>query len=208
MLFDLDGVLVDSTEGVELAWRDWASGHGLDADAVIAVVHGRRAADTVAAVAPQLNVHDEVVALSHRESTDARGIHTIAGAKELVTRLPANRWAVVTSGTRAVATFRLGVGGIPVPTILVAADDVSRGKPDPEGYLRAAQLLGVDATQCVVVEDAPAGLKAAQAAGMKSIGVATTFDASALGDATLVVKSLAELRVTVDSKTSSITIFA
>lgn len=208
MLFDLDGVLVDSTEGVELAWRDWASGHGLDAEAVIAVVHGRRAADTVAEVAPSLNVRDEVAALSHREATDARGIHPIPGAAALVSSLPPARWAVVTSGTRAVATFRLEVGSVPMPAVLIAAEDVSRGKPDPEGYLRAARLLGVDPSECVVIEDAPAGLSAAKAAGMHSVGVATTFDASALVDATIVVRAIADLAVHFDETTQTLRLTA
>ncbi len=204
MLFDLDGVLVDSTHNVEMVWRDWAARHDMDADVVIAVVHGRRAADTVAAVAPHLNVDEEVFALSARESTDARGIEAIPGASTLVAGLPAGRWAVVTSGTRAVATFRMGVGGIPQPSVLVAAEDVVQGKPDPEGYLRAAAMLGVEPADCVVIEDAPAGLAAAKAAGMQRIGVASTFDASTLTDAMIVVRSVADLHVRIDPETQSL----
>lgn len=195
LLFDLDGVLVDSIAAVELAWRDWATGHGFDADAVIAVVHGRRAADTVRAVAPHLNLDREVAALSKRESTEARGLLPIPGAGALIAKLAPGQWAVVTSGTRDVAKFRLGVGGIAVPDTLVSAEDVTRGKPDPEGYLNAAKSLGFLPSECVVIEDAPAGLEAARSAGMQSVGVASTFHADALVGATIVVQTLAELRV-------------
>lgn len=200
LLFDLDGVLVDSIASVEFAWRDWAANHNMDADAILRVVHGRRAADTVAAVAPHLNLQDEVASLSQRESTESRGLHRIEGAAALVRRLDTNQWAVVTSGTRAVATFRLRIGGVPMPNTLVAAEDVTKGKPDPEGYLRAAQLLGRKPSECIVVEDAPAGLVAARAAGMQSIGVGTTFDVSQLADATMVVQRLADIDVQVDAE--------
>lgn len=200
LLFDLDGVLVDSIAAVELAWRDWATGHGFDADAIIAVVHGRRAADTVRAVAPQLDLEHEVAELSRRESTEARGLLPIQGARELIAMLPGGQWAVVTSGTRDVAKFRLGVGGIPVPETLVSAEDVTRGKPDPEGYLKAAKALGFSPSECVVIEDAPAGLEAARSAGMRSVGVASTFKADALVGATIVVQTLAELHVQIDDQ--------
>lgn len=201
LLFDLDGVLVDSIRNVELVWRDWATERGFDADQIIAVVHGRRAADTVAAVAPGLNVRDEVAILSERESSDRRGLFPIAGASPLIASLPMPQWAVVTSGTRAVATFRLGVGEIPMPNVLIAADDVSRGKPDPEGYLRGAALLGFAPSDCIVVEDAPAGIEAARAAGMRSIGIASTFPASALTRATVVLNAITDVSAAVDPDT-------
>lgn len=201
LLFDLDGVLVDSIESVEFAWRDWATSHNLDANAILRVVHGRRAADTVAAVAPHLDLQQEVAALSKRESTESRGLHPIDGASALVSRLGTNQWAVVTSGTREVATFRLRIGGVSMPHTLVAAEDVLKGKPDPEGYLKAAQVLGRQPSECIVVEDAPAGLLAASAAGMQSIGIGTTFDVSQLTAATMVVRNLTDLDVQVDAAT-------
>ncbi len=204
ILFDLDGVLVDSIAGVELVWRDWATAHGFDADAVVAVVHGRRAADTVAAVAPHLDVATELAALTAREASDTRGIQPIDGAAAFVSALPPQAWAVVTSGMRAAATFRLGVGGVPVPKVLVSAEDVERGKPDPSCYLLGAQRLGVAPSECLVIEDAPAGLAAAKAAGMRSIGVTTTYDVAALQDATVVVRSVADLVVRVDPVTSKL----
>jgi sugar-phosphatase len=208
LLFDLDGVLVDSIASVEFAWRDWAASHNMDADEILRVVHGRRAADTVAAVAPHLNLQDEVASLSKRESTESRGLHPIEGATALVSRLATNQWAVVTSGTRVVATFRLRVGGVPMPNTLVAAEDVTRGKPDPEGYLKAAQLLGRKPSECIVVEDAPAGLIAARAAGMQSIGIASTFDALQLTDATMVVQKLADIEVQGDGESGLLHITA
>lgn len=206
LLFDLDGVLVDSIDNVELVWRDWANEHGFDADAIIKVVHGRRAADTVAAVAPELDLESEVAKLSARESTDARELRRISGASELIAKLPKTQWAVVTSGTRAVATFRLEVGGIPMPTTMIAAEDVTQGKPNPEGYLKAASLLGFAPSDCVVIEDAPAGLGAARAAGMNSVGVASTYDTSALSEATMVVLRLADLVAHVDETSGIITL--
>ncbi|MCC7054602.1 MAG: HAD-IA family hydrolase [Gemmatimonadaceae bacterium] len=195
VLFDLDGVLVDSTECVERTWRTWAAAHGLDGDLVVRHAHGRRTAETIALVAPQLAASAEVAALAQSEAAEARGVYPVAGAAALLTQLPRDRWAIVTSGVRAVAEFRIGIGGLPIPRVLVTADDVSRGKPDPEGYLRAAALLGVDPSQCVVVEDAPAGLAAARAAGMHGIGVLGTVDARELGDAGFVVRSVATLVV-------------
>lgn len=197
ILFDLDGVLVDSTECVERTWRAWAKDRELDGDIVVQYAHGRRAAEVVAHVAPGLVATDEVAALARSEAGEARGVSPIAGAAALLISLPAEKWAIVTSGVRAVATFRIGVGGLPTPRVLVTADDVVRGKPDPEGYLRAAALLGILPGDCVVVEDAPAGLAAARAAGMRAIGVSSTFVASALHDADFVVGSVDELVVEV-----------
>ncbi len=197
ILFDLDGVLVDSTACVERTWRGWAQDRGLDADAVVEYAHGRRAAEAIAHLAPDLIAADEVATLVRREAVESRGVYPIAGAATLLERLPHARWAIVTSGVRSVATFRIALGGIPTPGVVVTADDVRRGKPDPEGYLRAAALLGLPPADCVVVEDAPAGLAAARAAGMHTIGVSGTFVASALRDADFIVGSVGELQVRV-----------
>ncbi len=197
ILFDLDGVLVDSTECVERTWRAWAQRRGFDGDAIVQHAHGRRAAEVIAHVAPDLVASDEVAALAQSEAGEACGVSPINGAAALLASLPAAQWAIVTSGVRAVATFRIAVGGLPTPRVLLTADDVVRGKPDPEGYLRAAALLGIAPGDCVVVEDAPAGLAAARMAGMHAIGVSSTFGASALGDADFVVSSVDDLVVEV-----------
>jgi len=195
VLFDLDGVLVDSTESVERAWKAWAQAHGLDAGEIIRVAHGRRTVETIRLVAPHLFAETEAVALEKSEAEDTSGVLEVLGALELVAGLPQSRWAVVTSGTRLIATARLRAMGLPLPETLVTADDVTNGKPHPEGYLRAARKIGVDPSECVVVEDAPPGIQAARAAGMRVIAVAATYPAARLADADVVVETLADLRL-------------
>lgn len=192
ILFDLDGVLVDSTECVERAWRNWAARRGLDPERVMEVAHGRRTIETVALLAPHLSLADEVAALEKVEALTTDGVYEVPGARQLLERLPADSWAIVTSGTRSVATLRIRYTGLPMPRVLVCADEITRGKPDPEGYLTAAARLGRAPADCTVIEDTPAGLEAARAAGMRSIGIAGTYPASAL-IADLVVPSLSAL---------------
>ncbi|WP_018351481.1 HAD-IA family hydrolase [Longispora albida] len=170
MLFDLDGVLVESLPLIERILRTWAAGYGLDADRAVELSHGRREADLIRLLAPEMDAEAgaaEIIAVEEREFT---GLEPVAGAPELLAALPAGRWAVVTSGTRLVAEGRLAAAGLPRPDVFLTAEDTPRGKPDPEGYLKAAAMLGYAPDQCVVVEDAPAGLAAAAAAGMASIG--------------------------------------
>jgi len=195
ILFDLDGVLVDSAERVEKTWRDWAARHQLDADLVIAAAHGRRTVETVALVAPELNVDAELRALEISEATNSDGIYEIPGARDLLRRLAPKRWAIVTSGIRAVAEFRIQHTALPSPAVMICAEDISRGKPDPEGYLAAAKGLGFSPADCVVIEDAPPGIDAAKAAGMRAVAVATTYPAERLMGADLVVARLADLSV-------------
>jgi sugar-phosphatase len=193
LLFDLDGVLVDSTECVERTWRKWAARHGLDPDRVLEVAHGRRTMETIPLVAPHLVVADEIAALEGAESHTTEGIYEVPGARVLVERLPPDAWAIVTSGVRSVATLRIRHTHLPMPRVLVCADEITRGKPDPEGYLTAAERLGKNPADCVVIEDAPPGLEAARAAGMASIGIVGTYPATALAIADLVVPSLSAL---------------
>lgn len=193
ILFDLDGVLVDSTECVERTWRTWALRHGLDPDRVLEVAHGRRTMETIPLVAPHLVVADEVAALEGAESHTTEGVYEVPGARELLERLPTDAWAIVTSGVRSVATLRIRHTHLPLPRVLVCADEITRGKPDPEGYLTAAERLGKAAAECVVIEDTPAGLEAARAAGMQCIGIAGTYPATALTMADLVVRSLSSV---------------
>jgi mannitol-1-/sugar-/sorbitol-6-phosphatase len=195
ILFDLDGVLVDSAERIEQTWRDWAARHRLDPELVIAAAHGRRTVETVALVAPHLSVNAELRALEMSEATNPDGVHEIAGARELLQLLPPKCWAIVTSGIRAVAEFRIRHTGLPMPVVMICAEDIMHGKPDPEGYLAAAARLGFSPADCVVIEDAPPGIEAATAAGMRAIGIATTYPADRLGSADLVVARLADLRV-------------
>jgi sugar-phosphatase len=195
ILFDLDGVLVDSAECVEKTWREWARRHHLDPDRVIALAHGRRAIETVRLIAPELSADAELAELAASEATTAEGVYEITGARELLERLPASGWGVVTSGIRSVAEFRLRYTRLPLPTVMVCADEITRGKPDPEGYLTAAARLGRAAADCVVIEDTPAGIESAHAAGMRVVAITTTYPLERLTDADAVVERLTDLTV-------------
>jgi sugar-phosphatase len=197
ILFDLDGVLADSTAAVERQWRLFAGRHALDGDAVMRVVHGRRAVDSVRALVPHADLDAEIARLVAEETADTADVVALPGAAELLAALPPARWTVVTSGVRQVAEARLRAAGLPIPRHMIAADEITRGKPDPEGYLRGAAALGVAPADCVVVEDAPAGAAAARAAGMRLIALTTTHDAAAMAEADLVVPTLAAVEVRV-----------
>lgn len=167
VLFDCDGVLVDSDASVVRCWTRWAHTYGFDADAVVAMAHGRRSSDTVAELVPPDRRGEASALIDRYEIEDAATVTAIPGAVELTRTVP--RWAVVTSGNRRLAAARLGAAGIPRPPVLVTADDVTRGKPDPEGYLAAAREVGVDPAGAVVLEDAAAGIAAARAAGVRAV---------------------------------------
>jgi mannitol-1-/sugar-/sorbitol-6-phosphatase len=184
VLFDCDGVLVDSDASVITAWTRWARDLGLDPDELIATVHGRRSADTVAAwVAAADRQAAELARIDRYEVEDAAEVTAIPGAADLLAALPDDRWATVTSGKRPLARARLVAAGLPVPAVLVTADDVERGKPDPEGYRAAAAALGVAPADCVVLEDAVTGIRAARSAGVGAvIGVGSRLGDTAGAD--------------------------
>lgn len=172
LLFDMDGTLVDSTASVERAWGRFADRHGLEASAILAVAHGRPTIEVVAEFAPHgVDVVAETDRIEAEEIDRTDGISEIPGAAALLRGLDRDRWAVVTSATRALTTRRLAAVGIPLPKILVAADDVTKGKPHPQPYMLAAKALGFDASEAVVFEDAPAGLNSARAAGAATVVV-------------------------------------
>ncbi|MDA1360085.1 HAD-IA family hydrolase [Glycomyces luteolus] len=172
LLFDMDGTLVDSTASVERAWGRFADRHGLEASAILAVAHGRPTIEVVAEFAPHgVDVVAETDRIEAEEIDRTDGISEIPGAAALLRGLDRDRWAVVTSATRALTVRRLAAVGIPLPKILVAADDVTKGKPHPQPYMLAAKALGFDATEAVVFEDAPAGLASARAAGAATVVV-------------------------------------
>ena len=193
VLSDLDGVLVDSGAVIEGTWRRFAARHGLDADHVLAESHGRRTVDLIRLVAPHLDAAAEAARIEQEEIASAGGLRALPGARELVASIPAERFAIVTSGTRPLAVARLRAAGLPVPRVLVTAEEVDHGKPDPAGYLRAAELLGVEPAHSLVLEDAPAGVEAGLAAGMTVVAVLTTNDESSLRHAHSTVPDLRAL---------------
>jgi sugar-phosphatase len=176
VLFDMDGVLVDSMALIEDQLRQWALQRGVDPQLVVDLSPGRTNAELVAQVAPHLDAVAEERLLLELEVSTAGEVAACPGALALVAQLPVGSWAVVTSGNRPVAQARLRAAGFGVPGVLVTADDVTVGKPDPQGYEMAARLLGVAVEACVVVEDAVAGLMAAAAAGIRAVAVQGTGD--------------------------------
>ena len=197
VLFDLDGVLVDSTPCVTRTWSAWAREHGLDPEYVVHVAHGQRTIETVRKVAPQLDAQRETDLLEQRELNDTDGLRLLPGAKDLLTTLPADRYTIVTSGTRQLATKRLQIAGLPVPPKMITADDVTRGKPDPQPYLAGAAALGFEPEACIVFEDAPSGIRSAKSGGMKAVALTTTYPRDQLLEADLVIPSLEVVGVTI-----------
>jgi len=192
-LFDLDGVLVDSRSVVERTWRRWAERHQLDPLPLLQVAHGRRARDTLRMVVPSLATDEEVAWLDATELADREGLSVVSGANELLTALPRDRWAIVTSCGRDLARLRLGSAGLPMPAVMIVAEEAKRGKPAPDGYLLGASRLGYEPAECVVFEDAPAGVAAGRATGARVVGVTTTH---AAGDLPGVDATIADFRGT------------
>jgi HAD superfamily hydrolase (TIGR01509 family) len=166
LLFDMDGTLVDSTAVVERTWQDFADRHGLDVNEILANAHGRRTEETIARYAPEgIDLLAETRRVVAQEVYDVDGIVPVAGAASLLRQLPPNRWALVTSAGRELATRRMTAAGLSLPAVVITADDVTVGKPDPESYLAAAKALDVPIAETVIFEDSEAGLESAVAAG-------------------------------------------
>jgi mannitol-1-/sugar-/sorbitol-6-phosphatase len=174
VLFDLDGVLVDSTPAVSRVWAGWARAHGFDPDEVVKKAHGRPSIATIRELLPDADHAAEDREVERREIADIEGVVPLPGAVELLKRLPRERCAIVTSCTRPLADVRITAARLPKPKYLVTSNDVKHGKPDPEPYLRGAQLLGAPASECIVIEDAPAGVRAGKAAGARVLALRTT----------------------------------
>ncbi|MGL4310099.1 MAG: HAD-IA family hydrolase [Paracoccaceae bacterium] len=175
LLFDMDGTILTSIAAVERSWRAWAERVGVPPGAVLDYMHGRRAVDTIRHfLPPGSDPAPEVRWLDDLELDDLDGISAIPGALAFLEGLPPDRWAIVTSANRRLALARIAAAGLPLPAVLVSSDDVTRGKPDPQGYLRAAELLKVDPSRCLVLEDAPSGLRAGVAAGADVLRIAGT----------------------------------
>jgi mannitol-1-/sugar-/sorbitol-6-phosphatase len=195
LLFDMDGTLIDSTAAVLRSWAAVVAEFAIPAEVFAAVpTHGRPSAEILADLVPPELIGPAAARLDVLELTDTGDLVVLPGAAELTAAAPPGRWAVVTSANRELARVRLVAGRIPMPPQLVTIDDVSRGKPDPEPFLLAAKLLGVDPERCLAFEDAPAGLAAARAAGARTVAVTTTHARSEL-DADLVVPDLSALRI-------------
>lgn len=171
LLLDMDGTLVHSTDEVETVWRLWCRRHQLAPEPVLAMCHGLRSREVIRALAPQLDMAQEVALLDELEIHHTGRGEAIMGSRALLSRLPAERWALVTSASQRVARHRLESAGLPLPTLLVAAEDVVHGKPDPEPYLLGAKGLGVAPADCLVFEDAPAGIQSALRAGCAVVQV-------------------------------------
>lgn len=175
LLFDMDGTLITSVEAAERVWTRWASRHGLDARTFLSSIHGQRAVDSIRNLKiPGVDPVAEADALTLMEIDDVDGVHEIPGARDFVASLPRDRWAIVTSAPRALATRRLEAAGVTLPDVLVTAEDIQVGKPDPSGYLLAARELGVDAIDCAIFEDANAGIRAGEAAGGQVVVITAT----------------------------------
>ena len=206
ILFDLDGVLVDSTSSVSRQWRLWAEEHQLDPEEVLSIAHGVRTIEVVRRAAPWLDATAEVKRIEEREASDRDGVRPMPGAAELVRSIPSNHWGVVTSGTRMLASARLKYGNIPAPAVLVSADEVTKGKPDPEPYLMGARLLQRSPNECLVIEDAPAGIQAAKTAGMSVIGITSTYPRAELTAADAVIDQLAAIRIEISKDRLAVTV--
>ena len=195
VLFDLDGTLVDSSKVVERLWAEWAARHSLNVRDILAISHGRRAEETMRLMVPHLtSMKEEAEARLREEERQSEGLVAVAGAKTLLDSIPRTRWAVVTSCTQKLAELRLQSVGLMVPEVVISQESVPRGKPHPEGYLEAARILGWAPQNCLVVEDSPVGVEAGRAAGMRVLGVSTTFPADQLS-ADLTVADLTEVTI-------------
>jgi sugar-phosphatase len=189
------GVLVDSTTCAGWIWKIWAREQGLDPERMVQMAHGRPTIETIRMVAPHLDAEFEADKVEEREVNDVDGLKALPGARELLLNLPPDRYAIVTSGSRRLATARLQAAGLPVPARMITADDITNGKPDPEPYPAGARLLGYKPQDCLVFEDAPAGIRAAKAARITVVALPTTYPLDALSAADWVTQSLGAVHV-------------
>jgi sugar-phosphatase len=203
LLFDLDGVLIDSKSCFTRHWTEWAERHGVDVARVLGMAHGVRTVETMRIVAPHLDADKEAERFNANEIADTEGVIAVDGALGLLEGLPAERWAVVTSGSRELAEARIRRAGLPLPQTMVCADDVSQGKPAPEPYLEAARRLGQRVVDCIAVEDAPAGIESAHGAGMQVVAVTSTHTRAQL-TSPFVIDRLSDMHVNLTARGSLI----
>ena len=197
LLFDMDGVLLDSTVAVARVWRQWAQERGFDPEHVSHIAQGRPSLTTIRELLPGADHDAENRIVEKREMEDLVGVVACEGAGELLASLPAERWALVTSSTRPLAQVRLRAGGLPIPERMITGNDIEHGKPHPEPFLKGAALLGIAPDDCLVVEDTPAGIRAGKAAGCRVLAFRTTMSDTVLQSAEpdWIVDSCARVRV-------------
>lgn len=173
----MDGTVLNSIAAAERIWAAWALRHGVDVESFLPTIHGARAIDTINRLAlPEVDAEAEATFITEAEIEDVEGIVEVSGAADFLKSLPTQQWAIVTSAPKALALRRMAAAGIPEPAVMVTAEDVSAGKPDPAGYRLAAKRLGVDVTECLIFEDATVGILAAEAAGADLVVVTATHD--------------------------------
>ncbi len=195
ILFDMDGVLVSSLGSVERSWEKWALSRGIDPETAIRTAHGRRAIEAVRILRPDLNDMQELEWLERMEIDDKVGIETLAGVERILKNLPEKYWTVVTSATERIARSRMELGGIHVPARIISADIVEQGKPNPEPYRKGAELLGLPAAECLVIEDSASGATAGRAAGCRVLATLYSHSLESLRDADWIVHSLEEVHI-------------
>jgi sugar-phosphatase len=202
VLFDMDGVLIDSTPAVARVWSRWAAEHGFDPEIVVRRAHGRPSRATIRELLPNGDINREDREVERREMEDLDGVVLLPGARELLKVLPPERWTIATSCTRPLAEVRLRAAGLPIPKTMITSSDVKIGKPDPEPYLKAAAKVGFAGSDCIVVEDAPAGVRAGKAAGARVIAFLTTMVRRDLEEAGAdwIVHNCADIRASRDDE--------
>jgi sugar-phosphatase len=206
LLFDLDGVLINSMPAVSRVWRRWAVEHGFNPDEVVAYAHGRPSLATIREYLPNADHQAENREVERREIEDLEGVAPLPGALDLLRSLPENRWTIVTSCTRLLAEVRIRAAGLPLPKQVITSSDITNGKPHPEPYLKAARILGFPPAGCVIVEDVPAGIRSGKAAGGRVIAFTTTVREPVLrkAGADWVLNSCADIRLTAANQTLSL----
>jgi len=174
LLFDMDGVLINSTPAVARVWRRWAIERGFNPEEVVARAHGRPSLTTVREYLPNADHEAENKEVERREIEDLEGVIPLPGALELLASRPPDRWTIVTSCTRPLAEVRIKAAGLPLPKKLITSNDITHGKPNPEPYLKGAAILGFPSAECIVLEDVPAGVRSGKSAGSRVVAFTTT----------------------------------
>ena len=195
-LFDMDGTLIDSTPCIERIWQRWAERHGISFAEIMKVMHGRRGEETIALVAPHLDIQAEQALLIAEELSSLEGTTAISGATEFLNQLDSEQWALVTSAPRVLALAKLAYAGLPLPKYLIGAEDVDQGKPSPDPYLQGAALLNLSAADCIAFEDAANGIRSAHAAGSTVIAITVAAGADLTGLAHVQVSDFKQFTLT------------